>query len=224
MSSLTSRQFVPVAADFLRKIATDSERTPTLYFSKYWPVRVFFWMRLRLIFSLMRRFTCNWTCCLDFGGGGGVFLPSLASAFQRVVCVDFNTVEASAVSREYRLTNVELVQADIRDAGFAPGTFPNIVAADVLEHFAELSVPIATLRAWLAPGGLLFTSLPTENTLYVLLRVMFGISKPADHYHSAAGVEHFLEANGFRRLRSRYVPLYAPILPLFRISAWQRLA
>jgi predicted TPR repeat methyltransferase len=217
----TSSAFVEIPRDFLSRIATDSERIPQLYYSRYQSVRGFFWMRLRLVFRLMRRLSPRARICLDFGGGGGVFLPTLCRAFERVVCIDLETAEAHEVRREFRLDNLRLVQDDIKSAELPEAPFDVIVAADVLEHFPDLSLPVAALKRWIARDGMLYTSLPTENGLYVGLRRVFGVTKPEDHYHTGADVESFLERSGFARVARLHVPLYWGLLPLFLVSAWQ---
>lgn len=213
--------FVEIPREFLARIATDSDRIPTLYYSKYWAVRRFFWMRLRLIYSLMRQVPSISACCLDFGGGGGVFLPTLSDRFRKVVCIDLENDEAKKVVEKYQLANVELVRDDIATASLADAPFEAIVAADVLEHFQDLAFPINALRKWLAPSGILYTSLPSENYIYVFLRKVFGITKPWDHYHSAEEVEAFLTHNGFKKIHQAFVPFHVKLLPLFYVSAWQ---
>ena len=178
-------------------------------------------MRLRLIYGLMRRWIQDWTACLDFCGGGGVFHPTLGAAFQKVVSVDLEGHEASLVGQHYQLENVLLVRGDISELYLSQAPFPNIVAADVLEHFADLAVPVGALRKWLAPHGLLFTSLPVEGGLYVFLRKLFGETKPVDHYHTAYEVEKYLEANGFQRISRRCVPFVGPVFPLFSVCVWK---
>lgn len=213
--------FVEIPREFLAGIATDSDRIPTLYYSRYWPVRRFFWMRLKLIYSLMRRAGGGGGCCLDFGGGGGVFLPTLSGYFKKVVCIDLENDEAHKVVAQYQLSNVQLVREDIASANLADAPFDAIVAADVLEHFQDLSFPVNALRKWLSQGGILYTSLPSENYIYVFLRKVFGITKPWDHYHTAGEVESYLAQHGFKQIRKTFVPFYWGILPLFHVSAWQ---
>jgi predicted TPR repeat methyltransferase len=178
-------------------------------------------MRLRLIFRLMHRSNPNASSCLDFGGGGGVFLPTLCRAFETVVCIDLETSEASEVRKEFQLDNLRLVRDNIATAELPEAPFDVIVAADVLEHFPDLSLPVAALKRWIARDGTLYTSLPTENVIYVGLRRVFGITKPADHYHSGGQVESFLEQHGFARIARLHVPLYWGLFPLFLVSAWR---
>lgn len=213
--------FVEIPRAFLKSIATGSDRIPTLYFSENIFARKFFWLRLRMIHRMMHRLDADRRNCLDFCGGGGVFLPTLASAFDNVVCVDLETEEAFRVKQRFGLENVQMVQADIASTSLPGAPFFNIVAADVLEHFRDLSVPVKALRAGLDANGRLFTSLPTENWVYVALRKLFRIRKPADHYHTACEVETFLRDSGFKCVSRCFVPLYFPIFPLFSICAWR---
>jgi predicted TPR repeat methyltransferase len=213
--------FVEIPAEFLASIATDSERIPTLYYTGNAPSRRVFWQRLRSLHGLARRHGRH-TSCLDFGGGGGVFLPSLAGLFDRVVSIDLETAEAQRVVERYALRNVRLVRADATTAELDEAPFDVIVAADVLEHFRDLTPPVAALRRWLRDDGVLLTSLPSENWVYVLLRRLFDVEKPPDHHHTGAEVERFLADHGFRRVRRRFVPLGLPVAPLYLVSAWRR--
>lgn len=185
-------------------------------------LRSFFWARLWMLTLLIRRFSGPQGACLDFGGGSGIFMPSLASGFDTVDLVDRNTAQAEQLRDAYELDNVRITRADIREADFGRGRFNAIVAADVLEHFHDLDFPVAHIRHWLDSRGVLYTSLPSENLAYRLLRVVFGKKKPDDHYHAAWQVERFLERSGFRKVCGLYHPLFLPLFPLFRISAWQK--
>ena len=185
-------------------------------------LREFFWARLWMLTLLMRRLARRDGRCLDFGGGSGIFMPSLASGFRRVDLIDLNTSQAEQMRERYQLDNVQITNANIKDFDFGQGTFNAIVAADVLEHFEDLSFPVERIRHWLDAEGTLFTSLPSENLAYRLLRVVFGKKKPHDHYHAAWQVEKFLGEHGFRKVFGLYHPLFLPLFPLFRISAWRK--
>jgi len=214
-------KFIKIDPDFLRTIATDSDRIPSLYYSKHGSVRRFFWMRLVLLYKLIRRLSNRDQICLDFGGGGGVFLPTLSNYFKQVVCVDLENDEAIEVMRKFSLKNTVIVNGDVSEVILDAAPFDAIVAADVLEHFQDLSIATNAIKKWLGKGGVLYTSLPTENCIYVLLRKVFKVEKPWDHYHTAEEVGSYLDQEGFRKIKGCYVPLYFNIFPLFRISAWQ---
>jgi SAM-dependent methyltransferase len=214
--------FVRVPGEFLAQIATGNDRTPSLYYNRYRLVCDFFWLRLRFLHRLLEKFVAGRSDCLDFGGGGGVFLPTLARMFPRVTCIDLETAEARKVVEHYRLENVRLVQEDICQAQIPPASFDAIIAADVLEHFQDMTLATAALRAWLKDDGYLFTSVPTESALYAGLRRFFGVEKPADHYHEGAEVETFLSQNGFILVKRTFCPLYVGFASLFIISAWRK--
>lgn len=110
---------------------------------------------------------------------------------------------------------------DITKGQISDAPFDAIVAADVLEHFKDLSSPIDALKRWLGSDGILYTSLPTENYIYTGLRKVFGVTKPWDHYHTGYEVEMCLESHGFRKVESISVPLYFKAFPLFLISVWR---
>lgn len=186
-------------------------------------LREFFWFRLQLLTHLMNRFTAKRGICLDFGGGSGVFLPTLRTGFDNVCLVDLNTQQAEMMVNIMGLKGVDIYSRNIEEFDFDKGCFEAIVAADVLEHFQDVAIPLNKIRNWLSDDGILFTSLPTENLTYRLLRLVFHKEKPVDHYHSAKEVESFIVGAGFRRIGGIFHPLWIPILPLFRISAWQKL-
>jgi SAM-dependent methyltransferase len=214
--------FVEIPGDFLRSIATGSERIPQLYFCGNTLSSRIFWLRLRWIHALMLRLAGRRRSCLDFGAGGGVFLPSLARLFERVTSIDLETREAERVVEHFALANVRLVRGDVATTELPEAPFDAIVAADVLEHFRDLEPPVAALGRWLAEDGTLFTSLPSESGLYDRLRRLYSVPRPADHYHTGYEVEAFLERAGFRRLVRWCVPLVLPIAPLYLVSAWSR--
>lgn len=213
--------FIEIDSKFLKSIATDSERLPSLYYSRYWLLKNFFWMRLKLINYQINKLKVKKSSCLDFGGGGGVFLPTLSHQFKAVVLIDLETLEASKVIEKYGLKNVRLIKDDIATANILEAPFDVIVAADVLEHFQDLSVPVAFFRKFLKEDGVLITSLPTENFIYTSLRKVFNVTKPWDHYYTGYEVESYLKRAEFKQITSNFVPLFYNIFPLFLISAWQ---
>lgn len=213
---------VEIPAEYLAGIADDSDRIPSLYYAGNRVLRRMFWQRLHSLNRLMQRVHGTAGSCLDFGGGSGVFLPTLSRRFEQVTLLDLEAGQARQVVKQYDLRNVTVVENDAAAVDFAERPFDAAVAADVLEHFQDTDLPISRLHRWLKPGGVLFTSLPTENWVYVFLRKIFGIEKPLDHYHTGYEVAARLARSGFRRIKTTCVPLRIPVAPLFLISAWHR--
>ncbi|MDB6016543.1 MAG: ubiG [Pedosphaera sp.] len=215
-------KFIEIPKDYLVEIAENSDRIPRLYYAGNYLLRRMFWRRLYCLHSLMNHQLASHDSCLDFGGGSGVFLPTLSREFKQVTLVDLEARQAGLVKTRYGLKNVEIIQGDAAEIKFNNRRFDAVLAADVLEHFQNLSLPTRLFHEWLKPEGILFTSLPTENWVYVFLRKVFGVEKPWDHYHTGAEVESWIKQNGFRKIKTVCVPLHLPIAPLFLITAWQR--
>jgi 2-polyprenyl-3-methyl-5-hydroxy-6-metoxy-1,4-benzoquinol methylase len=172
---------------------------------------------------LLERHARDRSSCLDLGTGSGAFLPTLSRHFAEVVAVDQNVSDAANVVAAHGLANVTLRQCDVlAEPPFGRGQFKAIVAADVLEHFPETESIAGRLLDWLADDGVLVTSLPTESWIYVLLRKVFGVEKPTDHYFSGAEVEATLTRTGFTALRRCFVPFGIRTTSLFLVTAWRR--
>jgi predicted TPR repeat methyltransferase len=214
---------VRIPARFLAEIADDSDRIPRLYFASNPILRRMFWERLHVLNRMLNRHIQQNETCIDFGGGSGVLLPTLAAKFAKLTLVDLETEQATLVRDRYGLKNVIIKKGDIAQVDLGSDCFDAAIAADVLEHFQDLEIPVKALRQWLKRGGLLFTSLPTENSLYTGLRKVFGIEKPWDHYHAAFAVEDFLARNGFERVATKRVPWSIPLVPLFLVTTWRKL-
>lgn len=211
-------KFVKIPPDYLASIATVSERMPNLYCHPLKVARDFFWLRLRGLYQLARRYVRGRDRCLDFACGSGVFLPTLSTMFREVVGIDLEMAEAQTLTNHYQLPNVELIKGDINMLEMG-SQFDAIFAADVLEHFADLDLPVTKIKQWLKKDGLLLTSLPTENIFTRLTRLIGGYQKPWDHYHTGREVEQFLSNHGFIKLAARTV---LPLFPLYYLGAWRR--
>ncbi|OGB85242.1 hypothetical protein A2994_00050 [candidate division Kazan bacterium RIFCSPLOWO2_01_FULL_48_13] len=216
---LNSDRLIKLPPDYLKSIATVSDRMPKLYYHPIKIARDFFWQRLAVLIELADQYVKERGRCLDFACGSGIFLPTLSRMFKRVVGIDLEMTEARRLVSDYRLNNIQLIEQDIATAQL-DGQFSAIFAADVLEHFSDLALPVEKIKQWLKPDGVLLTSLPTENFFTRLTRLVGGHQKPWDHYYTGREVENFLLATGFTKMSGR---LLVPIYPLYRISVWSRL-
>jgi 2-polyprenyl-3-methyl-5-hydroxy-6-metoxy-1,4-benzoquinol methylase len=213
--------FIQISIEVLKQVYRDHPKT-TLYCSSNPLILMIFWKRLKALYELIEQAGHAKHHAVDFGGGNGVFLPSLARLFERVTCVDLDTKRASQMAEVFHLKNVKILSGDINEKLGLEEPADAIVAADVLEHFQNLAQPVSSITRWLKHDGSLYTSLPTENYFYTVLRKLFHVTKPADHYHSGFEVEQFLSRHGFRLLKRQYLPLR--LFPLFIISAWEKTA
>ena len=93
--------FVIIPPKIIKEAASQNKFIPTLYSHKFFLVRGFFWLRLRLIYSLIIETIINRTNCLDFGGGGGALLPTLSRVSKNVDCGDKVCYEASYIVQYY---------------------------------------------------------------------------------------------------------------------------
>lgn len=199
---------------------TDVNQERNIYVHPNPLARNIFWQRLGTLHHLMTGHNTSEMSILDFGGGSGAFLPSLSSLYKKVYVVDLDPKDAMAIVKHFNLQNVEIFQHNImkEKLNFKVN---HAVAADVLEHFQDLEFPISYLKEHIDSGGSLFTSLPTENSLYELGRKIVRKTKPEDHYHPSAYVIKRLQQNGFALKRNLYRPSFFVPIPLFQISELQ---
>jgi 2-polyprenyl-3-methyl-5-hydroxy-6-metoxy-1,4-benzoquinol methylase len=206
-------------ADLLR--LTDAQHERNMYAHPNPVARGIFWQRLEVGYRLLRNVPAD-SKVLDFGGGSGAFLPALAQRFADVSVVDLDLNDARRVATHFQLKNVRLFEQDITTWDSAE-MYDLVVTMDVLEHFADKSVPRHFLDNRLKPNGLLLISLPTENWLYRLGRVVLRKTKPADHYHPAHELVRYYRDAGYTLLAHRSVPRFGPLaLPLFNIGLFRK--
>lgn len=206
-------------ADLVR--LTDAQHERNMYAHPNPVARGIFWQRLEAGYRLLGDVPAG-SKVLDFGGGSGAFLPALAQRFANVAVVDRDLNDARHVAGHYQMKNVRLFEQDITSWDNAE-TYDLVVTMDVLEHFADKSVPRRFLDSRLKPNGLLLVSLPTENWLYRLGRAILRKTKPADHYHPAHELVRYYREAGYTLLAHRYVPRLGPFaLPLFYIGLFRK--
>lgn len=190
-------------------------------------LREFFMLRLRFMVALInrmyRRGQLRGDKVLDVGGGSGIVSRMLSPFVSHVDLLDRDCRAATLLLQRLPADNIALHEADALT--WQPSAMPDIViAADVLEHFRELPPIMNRLRDWMSADSILFTSLPTENIWYVVLRKIFNKTKPYDHYHTSNEVEAELRRHGFIRIACLCHPLGLRLFPLFSISAWKKAA
>lgn len=204
---------------FLKTIHSGSKNIPTLYFHPNPLISGLFYKRLETILTLIpEKLKKKDRIVCDFGGGGGVFLPTLSKIFKEVFVIDLETYEAEAIVKKYNLKNIKIFQKDVLADVVPENYFDIIIAADTLEHFKDLKDPIEKIYRLLKKKGLLFVSSPTENLFYRFGRKLAGLEKPVDHYHNTKDIEQTLREEFFDITKRRYLPFRIFCLSLFIIS------
>lgn len=194
----------------------DPKKERNLYLHKNLFIRDIFWQRIETIVKMCQTGRHR-GCAIDIGGGNGVLAYFLAHKFSKYYIIDPDAQEAEKIASELGLTKIIIYHNKIEDISFDEKASV-ILAADVLEHFEKLAIPVNFIQNHLHKNGKLIVSLPTENFLYRLGRVLIRKDKPLDHYHCARTVLHFLYDKGFRILHHEYVPRYTVPVPLFSIA------
>lgn len=207
-----------ISPQYLRSI--ELETYTEVYKHKNYFVREIFWRRLERLLSLYD-FT-NKTI-LDLGCGEGILFPSLAQFSEEIYGIDMITTMAERIIADHNLKNITLVNADIQKYTF-PIKFDVIICADVLEHFKDLSIVMDYIYAALKPQGNLLLSVPTENTLYRIGRLIFGFQNPEDHYHNSREIVSFISNSKFKLIKNYHYPARLPYqLSAFEMCLFQKL-
>ena len=78
--------FKKIDIQYLKSIHNGNINTPTMYFHPNVAVQNVFWDRLNVITKfIIENKKMSRKKCLDFGGGSGVFLPTLCGLFDEVI-------------------------------------------------------------------------------------------------------------------------------------------
>lgn len=170
------------------------------------------WRRLEVVADRLAKLTAHRdrasTTLLDFGCGTGVLFSEECRVAAQVYGVDL-VLDAARLLLEESGQDVTLLDPAEAEAAIEPHSVDVIVAAEVLEHVEPLGPTLELFRRWLAPGGRLIVSLPTESRLYRLGRKIAGFD---GHYHhsNAASIDRDIRSRGFGRLEKTTVPLPGP--------------
>lgn len=98
---------------------------------------------------------------LEVGFGSGVYLPTLAEHFEKVVGSDVESTyfdHSRSVVLSY--PNVSLVKDDITCTKLPRSSFDVVLCTEVVEHISDSAVALANMHDLLKPGGTLVLSTP----------------------------------------------------------------
>lgn len=151
---------------------------------------------------------------LDVGCGTGGTLEKLVP-FGEVVGLD---MEALALSYCQRRGITQLVQASATAMPFAEGTFSAVVALDVLEHIPDDRGAAAEIARVLAPGGMLYVTVPAYRSLWSA----HDVALMHQRRYVAHEVKTLLTGAGLEMVRLTYtVSLFLPLV--WTIRTFRRL-
>jgi SAM-dependent methyltransferase len=103
---------------------------------------------------------------IEIGFGAGVYLPTLAGCFSKVVATDLDQAHLDhAQPLLGRYANLELVADDITNSRLPAGAFDLVLCSEVLEHIPGTPRVLAGIHRLLKPGGLLLLSTPQRYSL-----------------------------------------------------------
>ena len=199
---------------------TDCDNERNIYTHPLFLARDIFWQRLEYAYKYIKLFVGPEAEVLDFGGGSGVFSKSLSNYFEKVSIIDLDTKDAYNIKEYFKLNNVEIHTQDISEFD-SERKFDLITATDVLEHFENLAIPQEFFNRYMKENGYLLVTLPTENFIYELGRLVINKQKPIDHYHKSSEVIDFLLNNGFELVQKQFVPKYIVPIPLFEVAIFK---
>ncbi|HVS28472.1 MAG TPA: class I SAM-dependent methyltransferase [Solirubrobacteraceae bacterium] len=141
---------------------------------------------------------------LDVGAGRGRFVSSARAAGYEAGGIEPSERGIRAAAD----AGVELTQATIGDADFAPGSLDVITLWHVLEHVEDPNPALERIARWLRPGGALLVGVPNLASLQARLggERWYHLDVPRHRTHfTPAGLRTLLRHHGFETQRSSHV-------------------
>lgn len=92
---------------------------------------------------------------LEAGSGAGRFTEVLCQTGATVVSMDMSLAVEANSENNGRFPNLRLVQGDILNPPFAPGSFDRVVCFGVLQHTRDPRAAFMSLSRLLKPGGVI---------------------------------------------------------------------
>jgi ubiquinone/menaquinone biosynthesis C-methylase UbiE len=107
--------------------------------------------------------------CLENGGGLGFFSIGLSEHFSKLIVLDFSLshlVLTKKICVEKKLTNVDLICANVERSPLSCSSVDFIHSNNVIEHISNQSLMISEIDRILSKNGLLFLLSPNINSVY----------------------------------------------------------
>jgi predicted TPR repeat methyltransferase len=131
----------------------------------------------RILLSLVRRSVpAGARLLLDLGAAGGELGAELRDRFQKTIGFEYDADRIGQLRQHFD----SVVIANLETVPRLPRNVDVIVLADVLEHLRNQREVLQRVREALAPGGLLFISVPNIANITIRLGLLFGIFQYRD--------------------------------------------
>ena len=132
---------------------------------------------------------------LDVGCWTGSFLAAAQRRGWEVEGIEPSTWAAGRA----RERGVTVHEGELADAGLAPGSFDAIVSCDVLEHLADPDAAVGRFAELLAPGGVLYLTVPDAGSRLARLmgRRWWAVVPMHLQYFSRGSMRVLLARHGF---------------------------
>jgi len=159
---------------------------------------------------------------LEVAAGTGLVTSRISRVATHVVATDYSPAMLELLRTRVRregLANVECLQRNIYDLGFAPHSFDAVVCANVLHLLPDLPGALASMRKVLKPGGVLVAPTFCHGQRLIArilsyLAVFTGF--PVQRRFSGAALRGELEASG---LVIRHDEMIDGLLPIAFLTA-----
>jgi ubiquinone/menaquinone biosynthesis C-methylase UbiE len=128
-----------------------------------------------IIAAIQRYLPAGEKKALEIGPGSGVYLPILASLFDRVTAMD---IEDAYLDHAQKLAdsypNLTLLTDDITHSKLVDASFNLILCSEVIEHVPDPDAALQEMHRLLKPKGVLILSTPQRHsTLELVAKVAF---------------------------------------------------
>lgn len=105
---------------------------------------------------------------LEVGCGGGAMARATKSYFPESNVIGCDISQRALKFAQENSRSVKLVYGDVYDLPFEEASFDAVVTFDFLEHLADLTTALSEMKRILVPGGLLYSAIPYEGSLWTL--------------------------------------------------------
>lgn len=138
------------------------ELQKTLYASKNPTRRWLHCSRRDWILDVLQRYaSLSNQCALEVGPGSGLYLPTLANLFDKVIACDIEEAyleHATVLLPDH--PNLQLLVDDMTASRLEDNCFDLVLCTEVIEHTADSALMLAEIHRLLKPGNTLILSTP----------------------------------------------------------------